>query len=277
MRRLSSVVGFAALAIAALTAGCRVSVETKERFTLSSGDDTVKTDTADWNGEAIVIDIKGVGIAVNGGVKVIADPNVTKVTASTRFLAMAFEKADADLSIGDAIKTFTLTHSGSDANGEIRLDCGHGQSHGTSDSGSSGCEYVEVRVPAGDATTPLRIKTLSGNGTVTLQLAGATIGETLNGRRGIEGNSQGDTDADLPATPGAEISLVSEGDLEAKLPSNFAADTVILSTEDNQPIDVGPFTDIKSGTGAGGRGTAGTGLVELHLTARGLGEIKLRQ
>jgi hypothetical protein len=75
-------------------------------------------------------------------------------------------------------------------------------------------------------------------------------------------------DADLPATKGGTIELVAEqDDITATLPSDFAADEVILSA-DAASIDTGPFSDIKNGSGAGGRGTAGTGLKLLHLTAK---------
>lgn len=258
MRVSSIAVGFIAAGIVFGASGCRVSVETKQRFVLDSGDSTQKADTQDWNGEPIDIQIQGVGISVNGGVKVIADASATKVTASARFLAMAFEKPDADASIAEVASSFVLSRD----NGTIKVVCDHGQTHGSSDSGSSGCEYVEVHVPTGGAGQLLSVNTLSGNGTLTLQLSTAVISS-------ITGNSNGgEIVADLPATEGGTISLVSEkDDITANLPSNFAADEVILAA-DPASIDLGPFTDIKNGNGAGGRGTAGTGLKLLHLTSK---------
>jgi hypothetical protein len=257
--RLSSVLfGTVVASVLACVSGCRVSVETKTRFTLDTGPSTVKEDTADWAGQRIVIDIQGVGASVNGGVKVTADPNVKKVTASTRFLAMAFEKADADQSIEDAKATYALTSTAD----EIKIVCGHGQKHGSSEAGESGCELVEVRIPAGADAKKVDVKVLSGNGTLTLQLAAATISN-------VAANSNGaDINADLPATLGGTISLVSEkDDIAVKLPADFAADEVILQA-DSDKIVLGPFTDIKNGPGAGGRGTAGTGLASLKLTAK---------
>ena len=80
---------------------------------------------------------------------------------------------------------------------------------------------------------------------------------------------------------GANISLVGEqgDDISVKLPSDFAADEVILQA-DADKITLGPFTDIKEGAGAGGRGQAGSGLASLKLTSKefagSTGEITLR-
>ncbi|MBN9165799.1 MAG: hypothetical protein BGO98_46060 [Myxococcales bacterium 68-20] len=262
MSRVSSLVfGTVAVGIVASVMGCQVqasvTAKPKTRFVETN---VVREDTADWDGSPIQIDIKGVGISLNGGVSVTADPNATKVKATARMLAMALaeEKESADASITEAKTTFTLSNSGSG----ITVACGHGGSHGSSNGGESGCEHVEIVVPAGSADKKLDLKVLSGNGTLTLQLSAATLGS-------LGANSNGGlTNADLPATQGATISLVSESDdISAKLPADFAADEVILQA-DADKIEVGPFTDIKNGAGAGGRGTAGTGLASLKLTAK---------
>lgn len=271
MRVSSLVFGTAVATVALCVSACRVSVETKTRFIVDSGPDTVRTDTAAWNGEKISINVAGVGISVNGGVTVTADPNVETVTATARFLAMSFDKPDADLSIADAKQTFTLGR----ANGEIAIACGHGATHGDSNSGESGCELVEVRVPTtGPNGEKLAVKALSGNGTLTLQLSAASIAS-------VEANSNGgEINADLPATLGGTISLVSEkDDIALKLPAAFAADEVVLQA-DADKIALGPFADIKNGIGAGGRGAVGTGLASLKLTAKefagSTGQITLR-
>lgn len=260
MSRVSSLVfGTVAVGIVASVMGCQVeaSIKTKTRYVENN---VVREDTADWDGNPISIKIEGVGVSLNGGVTVTADPNATKVRATARMLAMAFaeEKANADLSITEAKNTFTLTNSGSG----INVSCAHGGSHGSSNGGESGCELVEIVVPAGSADKKLDLKVLSGSGTLTLQLSAATLG-TL----GANSNG-GTTNADLPATQGATISLVSESDdVIAKLPSDFAADEVILQA-DADKIDLGPFSDIKNGAGAGGRGVAGAGLASLKITAK---------
>lgn len=260
MSRVSSLVfGTVVTAILAAVSGCRVSVETKERFVEK---DVVQTDSADWNGEPIEINIAGVGISVNGGVTVVSSPSTTRVKATARMLAMAFaeEKANADQSIVEAKQTFTISNSG----GTINVNCGHGQSHGSSNGGESGCEFVQIEVPAGAQDKPLVLrKVLSGNGDLVLQLSNAYLTELGTNSNG------GDTNADLPAVQGATLSLVSEkaDDIAIKLPSNFAADEVILQA-DADKIQLGPFSDVKNGTGAGGRGTAGTGLKVLKATSK---------
>lgn len=261
MSRVSSLVfGTVVASIVACVSGCQVqaSIKTKTRFVEQN---IVKEDTADWDGGPISIKIEGVGVSLNGGVSVVADPNATKVKATARFLALAFEdeKANADLSIVEAKNTFTLTNNGASG---ISVACGHGGSHGSSNAGESGCEKVDIVVPTGTDAQKLNIKVLSGSGTLTLQLSAAIASN-------IEANAAGaDTNADLPATQGATISLVSESsDIAAKLPANFAADEIILQADADKLV-LGPFTDIKNGAGLGGRGTAGTGLASLKLTAK---------
>ena len=258
MSRVSSIVlGTIVTALFVGTSGCRVSVETKSRYTEPN---VAKEDSADWAGEPIDVNIQGVGVSVNGGVTVTADPSAKRVRATARMLAMAFEgeKSNADLSLTEAKATFTVSRSGSG----VSVACGHGGSHGSSTAGESGCELVEIVVPAGTAAQPLSLTVRSGSGTLTLALSGATINT-------ISANSNGGlTTADLPATKGGSISLVSESDdIEARLPSNFAADEVILQA-DAGSINLGPFSDIKNGAGLGGRGTKGMGLASLKLTAK---------
>lgn len=259
MSRVSSlVVAIVGLGIAASVMGCQVeaSIKTKTRYITT----VAREDAAAWAGQPISIDIAGVGFASNGGVSVTADPNATTVTATARLLAMALEteKANAELSMEEAKNTFTLTSDGS----SIKIVCGHGGTHGSSNGGESGCEKVDIVVPAGSAQTPLELKVLSGNGEVNLQLANATL-------KGLGTNAHGLTDAILPATQGATISLVGEqgDDIKVSLPSDFAADEVIVQA-DADKISLGPFSEIKNGQGAGGYGTAGTGLASLKLTSK---------
>ncbi len=271
MSRVSSlVIGIVGLGLAATLAGCQVeaSIKTKTRYTLD-----VAKDPVEWDGQKpISIKIEGVGISVNGGVSVTTDPNATSIRASARLLAMAFseEKENADLSIAEAKETFTIAN---DSSG-IRIACGHGGTHGSSNAGESGCEKVDVVIPAGDASKPITLQVLSGNGEVTLQLGNATL-------KDLGTNAHGTTNATLPNTQGANVSLVGEdgADIEVKLPSGFAADQVILQA-DADKIDLGSYTDIKNGEGAGGYGTPGTGLASLKLTSKefagSTGEIKLR-
>jgi hypothetical protein len=260
MSRLSSLVfGTVVAGVVASIAGCQVeaSVKSETRFTETN---VVREDTAEWTGGPIDIKIEGVGLSRDGGVTVRSDPNVTKVKATARMLAMAplEDKPDADLSLEEAKETFTLSNSG----GALTVRCAHGKTHGSSSAGKSGCEFVDIVVPAGTADKPLDIKVLSGSGTLKIQLANAVI------KKVASNSSGGVTEADLPDTKGGVISLVSESsDIELKLPSDFAADEVILEA-DADKIDLGPFADIKNGVGAGGRGQAGSGLSQLSLRAK---------
>ena len=271
MSRVSSlVVAVVGLGIAASVTGCQAeaSIKTKTRYTTT----VAKEDSAAWKGQAILIDVAGVGIAVNGGVSVTADPNATKVTATARLLAQAFseEKSNADLSLEEVKNSFILTSDG-DA---IPLVCGHGGTHGSSKSGESGCEKVDIVVPPGSAQMPLDLKVLSGNGEVTLQLANATL-------KSLGTNAHGTTKADVPATQGATISMVAPeaDDFTIGLPVNFAADEIILQADEDK-ISLGPFADAKIGEGAGGRGEPGAGLRLLKITsekfAGSTGQITLR-
>lgn len=267
MSRLTNfVVAVVGLGVATSVVGCQIeaSIKTKTRYTTN-----VAKEGVDWGGEPIVIKIEGVGVSVNGGVSVTADPSATQVTASARLLAMAFseEKSNADLSIEEVKNTFVIAKD----SGGITVSCGHGGSHGSSSSGESGCEKVDVVIPAGDASKPLDLKVLSGSGELTLQLASATL-------KNLGTNAHGLTNADVPATQGAGISLVDEdgNDITVKLPADFAADEIILQADEDK-IHLGPFTDVKSGEG---RGQPGTGLASLKLTSKefagSTGEITLR-
>lgn len=247
-------------AIVVSATGCQVqaSVKTKTRFVEPN---IVKEDTTEWKGQPITIKIEGVGVAVNGGVKVTADPNATKVSANARFLAMAFEdgKADADQSIVEAKSTFTIESSASG----ITVSCGHGGTHGSSNGGESGCELVNVVVPSGSAQTPLELTVQGGNGDMTLQLRGATIKNV-----GLNNNGSGDTSVEIPSTQGASVSLVSNksGDIAVTLPTDWAADEVILQADADKIVNA--FSDAKLGAGAGGRGTKGSGLASLKVTSK---------
>jgi len=243
------------VALVAFTAGCRVTVETKNRFV----EENVVADKADWQGETIEVKIDGVAISLNGGVDVEAVQGGTTVEASARMLAMAFaaEKSNADQSIIEAKATFKITKNGN----TITVNCNHGGKHGSSESGESGCEKVVVKVPAGSDTQKLRLSVLSGNGAMNLRLSGATI-------ENLGTNAGGDTDAILPGSVGGNISLVAEksDDIVAHLPETFAADEIVLQADAGKIFN--DFADAQITSGAGGRGTKGTGLAALKLTSK---------
>lgn len=206
-------------------------------------------ESADWDGSPISIQLDGVAVAINGGVRVTADPNATTITAKARLLAMAADRApaDADLTIADVKAAFVVSSN--------RVVCGHGGSHGSSRAEDSGCEHVDIVVPAGTDAKRLSVTMTSANGIMTLALASAVIGT-------ITASGNGDIDADVPATKGGKIALVADlaGDITVKLPADFAADTVVLESD---TVERGPFSDI-----AGGRGAKGTGLSSLELRSK---------
>jgi hypothetical protein len=245
---------------ATAVAGCQVqaSVKTKTRYVEPN---ITQTDTADWAGQDINIKIEGVGVSVNGGVRVVADASVTKVTATARFLAMAFEdeKSNADQSIVEAKGTFTITNTAS----AITVSCGHGGAHGSSNAGESGCELVEIRIPAGDAQKGLAVTVAGGNGDVNVNLASATIKNV-----GVNNNGSGSTDVQIPSTVGANVSLVSNksGDINVSLPASWAADKVTLQADSDKIANA--FSDLTKYDGTSGRGTAGTGLAALTVTSK---------
>jgi hypothetical protein len=252
------VLGAVVVGMVAVT-GCRVSVETKSRYVEEPVTPVGQPAGGfPWAGEKIKIQIEGVGVSINGGVRVTADPQATTISATARMLAMAFEKPDADASIIDAKATFTVTNAG----GQILLACGHGQNHGSSSSGESGCELATVTIPGGSATQPLDLTVLAGNGELNLQLSGATIINV-----GANNNGSGDTIAALPGTTGGSIGIVSSkaGDITASLPPNFAADEIILQADADKITN--NFPDAQLSAGRGSRGTVGSGLRSIKLTS----------
>lgn len=263
MRVSTFVLGTVIAAIAAATSGCTaqasLTVKTKTRFI---EDGVTKEDAVDWNGtDKIVIDDEAVGVSVNGGLEVIADPSTTKISATARMLAMANDddKASADQSIVDAKATFTISGSGG---GTVTISCRHGGSHGSSNGGESGCEKLVVRVPAGSEQNVVNLKALVGNGGMKVSFSGGAIGT-------LEGNSNGgDIEISAPATKGGTISFQSEksDDVTLRLPQDFAADNIVLNADEGKAIST--FDDAKVGDGAGGRGQAGSGLAQITLTSK---------
>ena len=236
-------VAFGSLIVATVLSamGCRVEVETKTRYV---EDNVSREDTADWTGQPIKIQIEGVGISKNGGVEVVAVPGATKVAANARMLAMAFseEKANADQSIIDAKATFQITNTPSG----ITIFCGHGQTHGSSTAGESGCELVKITIPAGDAQQPLSLEVLGGNGPMTLSLADASI---------------------------KNLGVNNQDDITARMPSTWAADSIILQADEGSITNnVGGLTLTRATDGTnqstGTFGTAGTGLASLKVTSK---------
>jgi len=252
--RVSTVLFGALVAtIAIVVTGCTVqaTIKTKNRFV----EENVTTESpTDWNGEDIVVNDQAVGASINGGLEIVADASATKVRAVARVLAMANadDKASADLSIAEAKTSFTVSGGA--------VACGHGGSHGSSNSGESGCEKLTVYVPIGTAAKKVNIKGLVGNGGMTMKVSSVNLGN-------LEGNSNGG-DIDATVGTGTSVSLVSEksDNIVLRLPDTFAADVIILNADQGNIIN--DFSDAKVGENAGGRGTAGSGYTSIKLTSK---------
>jgi hypothetical protein len=257
MSRVSTIV-VSAVVLSVCMIGCKasVSVETKTRYV--DAPETTLTADADWNGEDIEINDDGVGISVNGGLTIIADASTTKITATSRIIAMAYaeDKALADQSILEAKGTFKISTSGN----KTTIECHHGGGHGSSDSGSSGCELMTVHIPLGASAKAVNLVGKVGNGDLKLTATGAYLG-TVNLT-----NTAGDVDATVDANLGSDITAVAvqSGDVTLHVPAEFAADSITLNA-DAASIDSSAFPDVKSGSG---RGQAGTGAKQITLTSR---------
>ena len=247
--------GYVALVAGMLTTACTTEISLSAK-TRDVQDNVLKADVLDWSGGKIRIQNDGVGVSINGGVKVVADASATKVSATARFVALVLpeEKTNGDLSINDAVETFSITRSGDD----VIVNCNHGQTHGSSAAGDSGCELLTVTIPTGTATTPLDLSVLSGNGEVNLALSSAVLVDLATS------SNVGNTVAVLPATKSATIALVSEqaGDLDVTMPAGWSADSVVLGA------DADEIANSFALTSTGGYGAPGAGLASLTITSK---------
>ncbi|MBX3233508.1 MAG: hypothetical protein KIT84_38060 [Labilithrix sp.] len=258
----SVVFGSLVVGILASVAGCRVTVETKNRYTETN---VLRTDTADWVGQPILIQIPAPGVIVNGGVNVetAQDPNVTKVSANARILATAFAEAESDARATlETVKTgFVITNTPT----LITIRCAQGQTVGGSNGGESGCELTNIIVPQGTADKPLDLQIETTNGDLKVN--------ALTGRlKRLAGNSEnGDITVQVGPSQnsiGADISFVGlkGGDVTLDVPQDFAADNVFL-VADADKRNASAFPDITALDGTVGRGAAGTGFKSIKLTS----------
>lgn len=163
------------------------------------------------------IDVDGITFVSNGGVTVKTDANITKVSVSARVVGIGYgAEAEKD--------------AASDANGRVAesvkvekegdtwvVSCGQAE-NGDVD---SGCEYLDVRVPAGSADAPTQLSVDSAVGGVEIRIGDAASIDAVAGLGKIY----------VEANPvqGAEIKLVSDGDeVELKVPAGLNADAVQL-------------------------------------------------
>jgi hypothetical protein len=257
MSRIALALGFGVLAI-----GCSVDTSKPGQITFKSqtryvnSPDTVVEAKADWTGQPITINNDSLSVLVNGGTEIIGDPSVTKVKVTARIVAYgdAEDKASADKTIADAIKTVVIEEG---PNG-ITVKCGHGGSYGSSDAGKSGCESMTVRVPAGSATQPVNITAKAGNGDIKVSgITGGAGAQTTGG------------DATVSVTPTKGVTIQAIGDAATvAVPANFAADKITLQVASGSKgkVITTDFPDVTSGQG---RGNAGEGAKEIIVSAQG--------
>jgi hypothetical protein len=244
-----------------LIAGCSVAVSAKTQTRYTS-DIPSKSSTMDWAGQPIAIDDAALDVLVNGGLNVTGDPTATKITVTGRAVAYAdsTDEASANLTIADVLATIVIT----EAADSIHIACGHGQAHGTSSVGHSGCELLNITVPGGSTAKPAAITAKAGSGDVTV--TGITGSVTANS------NGSGDVSATVTPTKGSVISLSGSFGVKATLPADFAADSITLTSDTPADLDTTAFPDVMSGKG---RGTAGTGASSITLTSTGPGKVVL--
>ncbi|MBX3189350.1 MAG: hypothetical protein KF819_20165 [Labilithrix sp.] len=257
-----SVVGLSACSITA--DGNSVTFKTVPEFVDSS--QPAKSSTGDWNGEEIKITNAGVNpLTGEGGIVITVDPSATKVTASAIFAARADTESEAQLSIKDAIQTFTLSES----NG-FQIACAHGQDHGTSKVAASGCKLLRVTIPAGTVDKPMNLNISSGQGGI--RFSGTVIAKT------VLANEAGLGDLDIKVTPvkDADINLKGDNKVTLSLPSDFSAKSVTLKVNESNEADAAKriiTTDFQGLENGGSYPTAGAtenAAALIALESRGL-------
>jgi hypothetical protein len=209
--------------------GCRIEAHTQTQFEDST--QPAKTASKDWNGEAISISNDGINpLGGTGGVEVKFDPNATRISATAIFAAHADDdkKADADLSIKDALGTFTIDES----NG-FTIKCGHGGAHGTSNVAGSGCKILRVTIPTGSATMAHTITVGNGNGPINFGLANAGSVPFVKSLTLDNNSLVGAVDVRLQPVAGATIVITGEDVVHVALPSDFSASKVTLAVNES--------------------------------------------
>ncbi len=249
---LSSLAGITLFAIGACGSwGCNITKNPDGSYTLKPKDKLeapgqTKTAQKDWTHQAIVVTWDAPDVISNGGLEVIGDPSITKVTLTARVVALGDNNAKAEMqqSIDEASATLAITETAD----TITVSCGHGGTHGNSAGGSSGCEKLSVRVPSGSASTP-----------VTLTVTATKQDFTVSGITGGVSAKAAFGAAAVSITPakGAAISVTAHDKATLALPNDFAADSITLETMGLQSkVISADFPDVSTGKP---RGAAGSG------------------
>ncbi|MFO0674252.1 MAG: hypothetical protein U0235_32340 [Polyangiaceae bacterium] len=163
----------------AFAVGCSVSVEVKPPHRYNGSEQT-KAANADFNLEEITITNQ------NGGLQVVGDSSVTKITALVKPFALAEEgtpQADADAALKEIYDSLTIDES----SGKVTVNCGQARSaHGKVSTGNTGCELV-VKVPTGKGG--VKLSATNGNGDLTASgLTAADGGQVKSNNADGEGH-----------------------------------------------------------------------------------------
>ncbi|HEY8074697.1 MAG TPA: hypothetical protein VIF62_11315 [Labilithrix sp.] len=261
---LLGVIGIASLSACSVSSTANsLTIKTQKEF-VDSNTVTLTSATA-WAGEPIKIENDSVDfVNGTGGVQVQVDPSATKITATATFTARADDDAhesEAQQSIVDAKQTFAVDG--------FSFVCHHGQTHGTSGAGSSGCKLIVLTVPPGTAAQALDLTVGDGNGGISF--SDKVLAKNLL----VQENGTGDLDVKVDPQKGSTISITGGFDVTVGVPSTFAADSVTLTgPNDPMDIDTSAFQGLASGKGYG---TAGTGASSFSVTTGGIGTIKFVQ
>jgi len=214
---------------------------------------------AGWDGERIEID--NLGVTAGGGLALSAT-DTDRVVATARMLAVAdtTDKSHADQTIVAATQSFVISTTA----GVTSVQCGHGTTNGSAAAEDSGCDALDVAVPAGTLDKRLAVAARSGNGKVGVVFDGAQLAElTLQA-------SHGTIDVKTATTQGSVITIVSDtgDDITLRLPADFQADAILLDAPADK-IDTSAFADVVH-TGKG-RGQLGLGarLISVRSSAPG--------
>lgn len=262
------VVGIVALSACSVsTTGNSITFKTQKEFVDSS--QPAKTSTAAWNGESITITNDGVNPPTgDGGIVVNVDPAATQITAQAVFSARADDdahKEEANSSIRDAIGTFTITEGG-----EFKIECHHGQAHGTSGVATSGCKLLTVSIPAGTTAKPMKLTVGNGNGDIKFQ--GSVVASSVK----VDNNGTGDVSVNVTPTAGATITVTGENAVAVAVPSTFSATQVILNVNEDDAkkaaarIITTDFPGMESGKSYPVAGATAGAAAELNVQSKGL-------
>lgn len=231
--------------------GCQgQTIEARSRFVEDGV--TKQAAGAEWDGQSV--EIENAGVTPTGGLQLVVAG--ARVSATARMLAIADteDKANADRAIEAAKASYEVVTNGA----VTTARCGHGTPFGSAAAQDSGCDALDVSLPAGTAEKLLMVKARSGTGLVV-----ASLGEAMLGLLDLSG-SHGTIEVTVAARAGAIISVVSEtgDDVLLRLPADFAADAVVLEAPPDR-IDTAAFPDLQ----AGKRGEPGRGAKSITVRA----------